>query len=79
MPDRSADAAGRGEVLSLGGNESNDAAMACLACGLITVGVIGAAIGLMRRPGDRRPWPALRTPTPPDFTPPHGDKLSGHY
>ena len=49
---------------------------ACLACSLITIGALGAIVGLLRTPRRRTRWPAAHlVPAPADFTPPHGDKL----
>jgi hypothetical protein len=72
MPEMSSDMAGS--------STSHDSAwtvdgQACLACSLVAIGAIGAVIGLMRSGRTPRRWPALTTPAPADFTPPHGDKL----
>ena len=55
------------------------AAAACVACSLIATGAIAAIVGMMRRTGGPRRWPAQKaSPEPADFTPPHGDKLPRH-
>ena len=58
------------------GQQMPATAAACLACSLITIGALGAIVGLLRAPRRRTRWPAAHlVPGPADFTPPHGDKL----